>query len=239
MLKEEIFTSKQLSSWGILKKVKRELLIDKFINSIKSPEKKVLEDIQKIWLKEIGISSEEELQNWEKKQGVSKNEWQGLLIRQWKWLEWCKENVSDKIPSHYLKRKPQLDKVIYSLLRVKDKYLANELFLRIKNNENSFKEISSEFSEGPEKKSGGRLGPIPLNKPHPLLAKLLQVSQPGQLWPPKELGEWWIVVRMEKLICTELTDNIKQKLLLELGEEVLLKDLNSDLNNKKNQFELK
>ena len=238
MLKEEIFTSKQLSSWGILKKVKRELLIDKFIDSIKSPEKKVLEDIQKIWLKEIGISSEEELRNWEKKQGLSKKEWQGLLIRQWKWLEWCKENVSDQIPSHYLRRKPQLDKVIYSLLRVKDKYLANELFLRIKNNENSFNEICSKFSEGPEKKSGGRLGPIPLNKPHPLLAKLLQVSQPGQLWPPKELGEWWIVVRMEKLICTELTDDIKQKLLLELGEEVLLKDLNADLNNK-NQFELK
>ena len=36
MKREEIFTSKQLSSWGMLNKVKRELLIDERIEKIKS-----------------------------------------------------------------------------------------------------------------------------------------------------------------------------------------------------------
>ena len=127
------------------------------------------------------------------------------------------------MPSHYLRRKPQIDKVIYSLIRVKNQYLANELFLRIKNNENTFEEIASNYSEGAEKQNGGKVGPISLDKPHPLLSKLLQISKEGQLWPPKELGEWWIIVKFEKLLCTELNEEVKQKLLLELGEEDLAK----------------
>ena len=39
MKSEEIFTSKQLSSWGMLNKVKREQLIDERIEKIKSPDK--------------------------------------------------------------------------------------------------------------------------------------------------------------------------------------------------------
>ena len=105
----------------------------------------------------------------------------------------------------------------YSLLRVKDQHLANELHLRIKEGEASFEEIASEYSEGPERQQGGRLGPVPLSQPHPMLAKLLQVSTPGQLWPPKQLENWWIVVRLEELHCTELNDALKQRLLLELG----------------------
>ena len=228
MSKEEIFTSEQLLEWGLLKKVKRELTIDSYIKEIEYPSKEILKNIQELWLQEMGITSEEALKKWESNQGLKTKDWQKLLIRKWRWLQWCKKNLKDRIPSYYLKRKPQIDKVIYSLLRVKDQYLANELFLRIKNKENSFEEVASKYSEGPEKKTKGKLGPIALNKPHPLLSKLLQVSKEGQLWPPKELGEWWIVVRMEKLICTELTEDVEQKLLLELGEELLSKDLRLD-----------
>ena len=57
MKSEEIFTSKQLSSWGMLNKVKRELLIDERIEKIKSPDKNTFNEIQKIWLQELGITS--------------------------------------------------------------------------------------------------------------------------------------------------------------------------------------
>ena len=58
-----------------------------------------------------------------------------------------------------------------------------------------------------------------------MLAKLLQVSTPGQLWPPKQLETWWIVVRLEELHCTELTDSLKQRLLFELGDQHLEEQL--------------
>ena len=81
----------------------------------------------------------------------------------------------------------------YSLLRVKEKHLANELHLRIKEGEASFEEIAEAFSEGRERRQKGRLGPVPLSQPHPMLAKLLRVSTPKQLWPPKQLENWWVV----------------------------------------------
>ena len=56
MQSEEIFTSKQLSSWGMLNKVKRELLIDERIEKIKSPDKNTFNEIQKIWLQELDIN---------------------------------------------------------------------------------------------------------------------------------------------------------------------------------------
>ena len=52
-----------------------------------------------------------------------------MIVRRHLWVNWCREFFKDKINSHYLKRKSQLDRVTYSLLRIKDQDLANELFL--------------------------------------------------------------------------------------------------------------
>ena len=109
----------------------------------------------------------------------------------------------------------------YSLLRVRDKALATELYLRIKEGEATFEQVASEYSAGPERNSGGQLGPVPMQQPHPVLARLLQVSSPGQLWSPKQLENWWIVVRLNQLHTTELDSNTAQRLALELGEQHL------------------
>ena len=109
----------------------------------------------------------------------------------------------------------------YSLLRVKQEPLATELYLRIKEGESTFEDIASNYSDGPERETGGRIGPVPMQRPHPILARLLQVSSPGQLWQPKQLESWWIVVRLDKLENTSLTDEIAQQLGLELGEKYI------------------
>ena len=107
----------------------------------------------------------------------------------------------------------------YSLLRVREKTLANELYLRIKEGESTFEQVASEYSVGPERKSGGQLGPVPMQQPHPVLARLLEISQPGQLWPPKPLDNWWIVVRLNQIHTTELDAKTAERLALELGEK--------------------
>ena len=109
----------------------------------------------------------------------------------------------------------------YSLLRLRDAELAAELYQQIKEGEALFSDLASRFSEGPEKRSGGLLGPVPLSQPHPALAKLLQVSKPGQIWPPKVLDGWWVVVRLEKLMPATLDPALQERLLLEEGERTL------------------
>ena len=114
-----------------------------------------------------------------------------------------------------------LDLITYSLLRVKDESLALELYLRINEGEEDFSDLSKTFSEGPESNNGGIIGPVNVKQTHPMLAKILLISEKNQLWPPKKIDEWWIIVRLEELINTELNEDLAMMLAYELGEMYL------------------
>ena len=209
----------------MLHQARREAVIDKCIQSLPPPTTNQLKGMLEEWCQQQRLDSPQKLERWQQQQGLSSEQWEQIATRRGRWLLWCQRNLEDKLNSHYLKRKNQLDQVSYSLLRVKEKHLANELHLRIKEGEASFEEVAEEYSEGRERLQRGRLGPVPLSQPHPMLAKLLRVSTPKQLWPPKQLENWWVVVRLEELHCAELTDSLKQRLLFELGDQHLEEQL--------------
>lgn len=205
----------------MLRQARCEAAIDDCLESMPPPPAKQLKAMLDQWCQQQRIDSPQKLRRWQQQEGLSSEQWQQFVARRGCWLLWCQQNLKDKLNSQYLERKSQLDEVSYSLLRVKDRHLANELHLRIKEGEASFEDIAAEYSEGRERQQKGRVGPVPLSQPHQMLAKMLQVSTPGQLWPPKQLENWWIVVRLEELHCTELTDSLKQRLFLELGDQHL------------------
>ena len=214
-------TPEQLARWGLLHQVQREECIDHLLDEVEQPDANQLKTLQEQWLQAHELPNQQALQGWLNQQGLNQESWTELITRPWRWQQWCQRHFKDQLTTYYLKRKPLLDRVSYSLLRVKDKALARELYLRIKEREATFEQVASEDSAGPERNSGGQLGPVPMQQPHPVLARLLQVSSPGQLWPPKQLENWWIVVRLNQLHTTELDSNTAQQLALELGEQHL------------------
>lgn len=214
-------TREQLARWGLFHQVRREACIDQLISEVEQPDSNQLKILQEQWLQAHEITNRQALQNWLQNEGLTQETWTELISRPWRWQQWCQRHFKDQLTTYYLKRKPLLDRVSYSLLRVKDKALATELYLRIKEREATFEQVASEYSAGPERNSGGQLGPVPMQQPHPVLARLLQVSSPGQLWSPQQLENWWIVVRLIQLHTTELDSNTAQQLALELGEQHL------------------
>ena len=66
-------------------------------------------------------------------------------------------------------------------------------------------------------------------KLHPILAKILLISEKKQLWSPRKIDNWWIVVRLEELFNTELNEKIVAMLAHELGENYL--NIESDMMN--------
>ena len=214
-------TPEQLARWGLLHQVQREECIDHLLDEVEQPDANQLKTLQEQWLQAHELPNQQALQGWLNQQGLNQENWTELITRPWRWQQWCHGHFKDQLTTYYLKRKPLLDRVSYSLLRVKDKALATELYLRIKEGEATFEQVASEYSAGPERNSGGQLGPVPMQQPHPVLARLLQVSSPGQLWSPKQLENWWIVVRLNQLHTTELDSNTAQQLALELGEQHL------------------
>lgn len=113
-------------------------------------------------------------------------------------------------------RKSQLDRIIYSLIRVTDGGMAQELYFRILEGEQTFAQLAQQYSEGSEAQTGGLIGPVELSVPHPALAQRLRVAQPGKVNPPVRLEQWWVILRLEKFIPAQLDEAMKQKLLNEL-----------------------
>lgn len=181
-----------------------------------------------------GVDGEQALVVWLERRRWSFDDlraWATLAERLRRWQEW---RFGAEVEIRFLERKPELDRVTYSLLRVSDGDLAQELYFRLKEDGADFAALVQAFSEGSEKASRGLIGPVAVSAGHPELARRLRVSSCGQLWAPFELAGTWLLIRLEErwpvqldaLMCSrmvkELFDlwvNERIELLLE-GEEL-------------------
>jgi parvulin-like peptidyl-prolyl isomerase len=156
---------------------------------------------------------------------MSLEQLEGVATRELKIEKFKQATWGTKLESYFLQCKPQLDKVIYSLIRTFDAEVAQELYFRIKAGEQTFAECASVYSQGQEAQTQGMLGPVPMSQPHPAIAQKLTISQPGQLWPPMKLDEWFVIVRLEKLIPAQLDDAMRSTLLNHLFETWLAEEI--------------
>ena len=131
----------------------------------------------------------------------------------------CNKHFQHKAEAHFLTRKNHLDKVVYSLLRTKDAFLAQELYLRIDGRESDFGDLAAQFSEGPERNTKGIIGPVPMNQAHPTIAELLRTTKPGVLLHPVRLGELWIVMRLESYTPASFDEAMAARLSRELFDQ--------------------
>ena len=51
----------------------------------------------------------------------------------------------------------------------------------------------------------------------------------GKISPPTQIGEWWIILRLEKYISTQLDDNIRQRLRNDLFQKWLMNQLQNNV----------
>lgn len=132
---------------------------------------------------------------------------------------YSQEVYQHKAEARFLARKEQLDQVVYSLLRVKDGFLARELYLRIVGREANFADLAAQYSQGPEAKTKGIVGPVPMRQAHPGLSERLRTSQPGQLLEPFNIDQWWLVARLERYEAARFDANTANQMTTELFQE--------------------
>jgi parvulin-like peptidyl-prolyl isomerase len=70
---------------------------------------------------------------------------------------------------------------------------------------------------------------VELSVPHAALGRILSISQPGQLWPPTKVGDWFVVVRLEKFLPAKLDEVTRQRLLDELFNHWLIEQVQKGL----------
>ena len=119
------------------------------------------------------------------------------------------------LEEYFLQRKNDLDTVIYSLLRVRDAGLARELWISLAEGEVSFADIAFNYSDGPESKTKGVIGPLPLGSIEPAIAERLRLLRVGDIRPPERVGEWHVMLRLESFNPSQLDSSMRLRLLQE------------------------
>ena len=74
------------------------------------------------------------------------------------------EKFGSQVQNVFLKNKDNLDKVMYSIFRTKERAKAVEIHLKIEEQESTFADLASEYSEGIESQLNGLIGPIEMGK---------------------------------------------------------------------------
>ncbi|MEG4858940.1 peptidylprolyl isomerase [Microcoleus sp. K1-B6] len=208
----------RLASYQMLPQLYRESIIDEAIAPIDCTAEEIVNASQQFY-EQNQLIDETTRQIWLQQHGMSLEFLETVFIPRLLKIEKFKHQTwHHKLESYFLKRKRSLDRVIYSLIRVKDAEIARELYFRIQEKEQSFAELAREYSQGPEAQVNGILGPAELGTIHPNLAHLLTISGPGQLWHPIRIEEWLVIVRLETLIPAQFDVAMRQRLLRELFE---------------------
>ena len=184
---------------------------------------------QQAFLSSQKIRLPAELNAWLEKNSITERELSTRLFRAQQ-IDMFKSNkFGASVESTFLERKSALDMAMYSMIRTKEKAKASEIHLRIDEEEDTFADLASEFSEGQEQQFNGLIGPIELGRINPAIAERLRISNSGQLWPPFEEGGWWVILRLEKLLPAQLNQSMRQRILNEKYDEWIQEQVNLQL----------
>ena len=195
-----------------------------------------LENAKQDLLQQRGFSS---IEQWPSLlEGIGKTEVEVLdrlqhLIRKKKFID---ERFSPKAEARFLERKNELDQVVYSLLRLENSFLARELYLQIDSRESNFADLAKRFAEGPERNTNGIVGPVSLTQAHPILVEKLRVAQPGVLLEPFRIGEWWLVVRLERYSPATFSNEISNRMCQEMFDLWIEEQTSTTLNRLEADF---
>ena len=164
---------------------------------------------------------EEDIDQIAKIKGISKEQLISNASLEVNYLRWCCNEYEAKVNSIFIQRKKELTRFSYSLIRVKNKSLAFELFHRIEANEDSFIELASRFSEGKEAIAGGFIGEAEaLDIVDAIVEKLFTMKE-ARVTPPFQVEGFWVILRLNQAIKPALDDSLKKRILMECGNDAI------------------
>ena len=146
----------KLANYGLLQSLVKQdaemIFVEEF--KIKNyPESMNSETIINFLKEELNIEETEQLDQWRKQALLTDNsQFLDFARLRYKRSLVIKDLMSTSGESIFLKYKDRLDRVLYSLIRVKDEDQANDLYFSIESKEAEFGDIAEKFSCGPESK---------------------------------------------------------------------------------------
>lgn len=213
-----------LAEYQLLPQFQREVIINKAITDIElTPQEKAnsieqFSQQNKLTTPEAQAAAQQQL-------CITSQQFEAIATKELRIEKFKIATWGNKLEQYFLQYKPQFDQVVYSLLRTENSEIAQELFFRIQDGDATFADCAKHYSQGTEAQTGGLIGPVPISQPHPAIAQKLGTSKTGQILPPMKLENWYVIIRLEKLIGAQLDDATRTTLLNHLFEEWLAQQI--------------
>ncbi|HEY9629310.1 MAG TPA: peptidylprolyl isomerase [Coleofasciculaceae cyanobacterium] len=160
-----------------------------------------------------GLTSVQQQSEWRSRYRLTQDQTEAIATRNLRLEKFIETTWGHRLESYFLQHKHNLDQVIYSLIRHRDRDLLNELYFRIVEGEQPFAQLASEYSQGQEAETGGRLGPFEMTSLNPDLAQLLYYAPLGEVQSPQQFGNFYAIVRVEQRLPAQLDDQMRHRLL--------------------------
>lgn len=211
---------RKLADLGLLRGYIRAEILDAAVGGEQLTE----EEAQRgrgLFARELQLPDQEAMARYARAQVLTPAALEAQALRSARQQKVAQREFGPKAEARFLERKNQLDRVVYSLLRIQDPGLARELYLRISEGEANFADLAAEFAEGPEQATRGIVGPVPLTQAHPLLVDRLRTATPGVVLEPFPIESWWLVVRLESLTPASFDEATAARMVQELFEQWL------------------
>ena len=208
-------TNRLIRQQGLALAVAQAWVLDEIVSLIQLPpaqEKQLI----RVYVESQGVSSDQELAAWLERKRLSFEDLRYFATKEQRLHRWLTRRYREEAELRFLQRKLDLDQVVYSLLRLPDQGLAEELYHRIREGEADFPDLAEAYSQGPERQTRGQVGPHPLTAAPDAVVAKLRISRPGQLWQPFVVEKSWCVLRFENLIPAQLDGPTRGRMIEEL-----------------------
>ncbi len=223
----------KLGLWEIYFKQKLKF---NFFKEVEELKPSIQERIIKEWKLKHSIKSKEEFDNWLSFNCLTIEEWKDLINKDYLWTSWCLRRFKNELSDYYQQQKVNLDYYYFSIIEIRTKVLADELYLRIKEKESSFQEIAIEFAENDFNKIGYRFGPLLMKDIDLNIRPLIKISELNKLRKPTKIKNKWALFNLDGVINSEFNNKTKIILALQLGEKFLHQQFTASKNNKNAKF---
>ncbi|MFN3927907.1 MAG: peptidylprolyl isomerase [Pseudanabaenaceae cyanobacterium] len=202
----------KLIAYNWMQDLVKEVIIDQAIADVPyTPEE--VEAAQKRIVQQYGLATPDQLAQWLASLNYDPQTFRLDVTRGVRLQKFKQEHWGAEVPNLFLQRKQELDRAVYSILRLKDISVAQELYFRLQGGEQTFQEIATKYSLGAEASTGGLVGPVELGKLHPTLKQMLSNGKTGQLFPPQIIDQWIVIVRLEQYFPAQLDEPTKERLI--------------------------
>ena len=217
----------QIRKGNLLRIYLKEFVLNEVTKNI-SIEKKQLEDAKRIFYKEKNINDTNKLNKFLLFNGINEKDLEYQISLPLKVEILSKYVLENKIETHFLKRKDELDLYKYNVIRVNGSDLAHEIYFQLEGGESNFFDLSRAYSLDKKIFPDGVVGPKNTVGLHPVIKEKLRTYDNGDLIKPFQIDKWWLIIKLLEKKQAILDQNTSKQMALELCE-IFVHDKVNDL----------